>query len=206
MLESYLEAKLGGAALLGVGAIGAFKDTPGQMIDLANETAFSNENADQAFVGSRGLSPGTVFDSTLGSGAAVGGTALGGALGMAGGAAVGGGIGSLLRETSISKDVNMAENFAEKIPLIGGKKIPLIGGKNILKAGKGGSMRAKAMLGVAGAVVGGAFGASAYTRSYVNRNRDFFQQNPYNRGSAMQAASTAAYGDIVLGMHNTRRG
>jgi hypothetical protein len=57
-----------------------------------------------------------------------------------------------------------------------------------------------------GAIAGGAFGAATYSRSYVNRNRDFFQQSPYNRGSAMQAASTSAYGDMVLGMHNSRRG
>lgn len=57
-----------------------------------------------------------------------------------------------------------------------------------------------------GAIAGAAIGAGAGIASYVNRNRDFYESNPYSRGSAMQASSTGAYGDIVLGMHNSRRG
>lgn len=194
------------AAMLGVGAIGLTKDLPGEMIDLGNEAAFGNENADKAFLGQRGLSAGTMLDANLEGGAAVGGTAIGGVLGAAGGGAIGAAAGSMLKDAKFSKDINIPKNFAEDIPLVGGKKVRFIGGKNLFKAGMGGSPKAAAMIGIAGAVVGGGFGAATYGRSYVNRNRDFFQQNPYSRGSAMQAASTSAYGDIVLGMHNSRRG
>lgn len=109
----------------------------------------------------------------------------------------------------LSKDVNMPKKFAKDIPLVGGKDIPMVGGKKILSAGKIGKGRGRAVgmgLAAVGAIGGAAIGGTAYAKSYVNRNRDFFEQSPYSRGSAMQASSTNAYGDMVLGMHNSRRG
>jgi hypothetical protein len=201
-------------ALIGVGvaagAIGLGQSTVGAAVDAGNDIAFGDPDADKYFLGSRGLSPGTLLEGTLGSsGAAATGTIAGGALGMAGGAALGIGTAGMLRNTEFAKDINIPKNFADDIPLMGGKKVPLLGGQNLFKAGKMGSARGRAVafgLGAVGAIAGGAYGASTYTRSQVNRNSDFYKQSPYSRGSATQAASTNAYGDMVLGMHNARRG
>lgn len=76
-------------------------------------------------------------------------------------------------------------------------------GKTLFKAGKQGKLGA---LIAGGAIVGAAVGGTAFARGYSSRNREFMQQSPYNRGSAMQANSTQAYGDVVLGMYNSRRG
>ncbi len=138
----------------------------------------------------------------MGSGFAAGGTVAGGLLGAAGGAAVGMGASSMLKEAKFANDVNIPEKFADDIPLLGGKKVPM-GGKTLFKGGVSSKARG---LGLIGAAVGGTIGASAFVSSHINRNRDFYKANPYSRGSAMQASSTGAYGDIVLGMHNSRRG
>lgn len=191
---------------LALGA-GILSSTARPALEVGNE-AIGDPNADRAFLGSRGLSPGSVLDANMGTGFAAVGTGLGSVAGAAGGGLLGVGIGSLLKDVDIEKDIKIASKIADDIPIIGGAKIPL-GGKTLLKAGKMSGGRAKAAmfgLGAIGAVAGTAFGASQYARSYVNRNKDFFESNPYSKGSAMQASSTGAYGDIVLGMHNSRRG
>lgn len=196
-------------AMGGIFAAGAIGSSARSILDLGNEAAFGDKDADRYFLGERGLSPGSLFDASVGTGVAVGASAAGGVLGAAAGGAAGVSAGSLLRGTDVKRDINIAEKFADDIPLIGGKKVPLVGGKKILSAGKMGSGRGRAVmagLGIAGAITGAGIGASAYTRGYVNRNKEFYQSNPYSRGSAMQASSTGAYGDIVLGMHNSRRG
>jgi len=169
---------------------------------LGNEAAFGDQNADRYFLGQRGLSPGSVVDAVGGPAASVASPIVGGALGAAGGLAMGAGAASMLKEAKFANDVKVPTHYAKDIPLIGGKKIPL-GGKTLFKGGVSSKARG---LGLLGAVAGGAIGATAMTASYINRNRDFYQSNPYSRGSAMQASSTGAYGDIVLGMHNSRRG
>jgi hypothetical protein len=182
----------------GAFAAGLLKDVPGEAIDIGNEAAFGNEDADKAFLGSRGLSAGTVLDSTIGDGAVIGGTLAGGVIGAAAGAAVG--MGASKGLTEALKNTNVPGTIAEDVPLIGGRRIP----QSILKAGTH-SPKVRG-LGAVGAIAGAAIGGSAFINSYVNRNRDFFESNPYSRGSAMQASSTNAYGDLVLGMHNSRRG
>lgn len=186
------------ALLGGVFAAGMLKDVPGQMIDIGNEAAFGNEDADKAFLGSRGLSAGTVFDSTIGQGAMVGGSIAGGVIGAAFGGMAGVGVSRGLTEAL--KNTNIPGTIAEDVPLIGGKKIP----QSLLKSGTY-SPKVRGF-GAAGAIAGAAIGGAAMIGGYVNRNRDFFESNPYSRGSAMQASSTNAYGDLVLGMHNSRRG
>lgn len=148
------------------------------------------------------MSPGSVLDAVGGPAASVASPIVGGALGAAGGLAMGAGAASMLKEAKFANDINIPEKFSDNIPLLKGKKVPL-GGKTLFKGGVSSKARG---LGLLGAVAGGAIGATAMTASYINRNKDFFQSNPYNRGSAMQASSTGAYGDIVLGMHNSRRG
>jgi len=59
-----------------------------------------------------------------------------------------------------------------------------------------------------GAAIGGTIGAAvpvAGVRAYTKHNRDFFTQSPYGRSSSANA-ELSAVGDIVLGMHNSRRG
>jgi hypothetical protein len=189
-------------ALGGVFAAGVVGNSARSFLDLGNEAAFGDKDADRYFLGQRGLSPGTMLDSNIGSNVAAGGTIAGGILGAAGGAAAGIGASSMLKEAKFANDVNIPSKFADDIPLIGGKKVPM-GGTTLFKGGVSSKARG---LGLAGAAVGGVIGASAFVSSHINRNRDFYKANPYNRGSAMQASSTGAYGDIVLGMHNSRRG
>jgi len=59
-----------------------------------------------------------------------------------------------------------------------------------------------------GAAIGGTMGAAAPMAgalSYTRHHRDFFTQSPYGRSSSANA-ELSAVGDIVLGMHNSRRG
>jgi len=200
-------------ALGGIFAAGLVGSSARSVLDLGNEAAFGDEDADRYFLGQRGLSPGSLLDSVTGSGFAAGGTVAGGVFGAAGGGMLGAGLASVLKDAdkNMTKDVKIPTNFADDIPLIGGKKVPLMGGATILKANRGRSARSLAKMGrggliAAGVGVGAGIGASAFVASHVNRNRDFYKENPYSRGSAMQASSTGAYGDIVLGMHNSRRG
>jgi hypothetical protein len=144
-------------------------------------------------MGSQGLGVSGLIDATTGSGGGVagtiGGAAAGGIFGGIGAAAAG----SALKDVTLQNSLNFPE------------KMPGLGGKTILKGGTAAKMSG-GKLGVAGAIVGAAVGASAMTKGYVNRNQQFFKESPYAKGSAMQASSTQAYGDMVLGMHNSRRG
>lgn len=196
-------------AMGGIFAAGVVASSARSVLDLGNEAAFGDQDADRYFLGERGLSPGTVFDSKFGSGFTAGASLAAGGIGAVAGATVGIGGARALANASLKKDINIPKNFADDLPLIGGKKVPLIGGEKLFSAGKMSSGKGKAIiggLGLIGGMIGAGIGGSAPVASHVNRNADFFKANPYSRGSAMQASSTGAYGDIVLGMHNSRRG
>ena len=65
--------------------------------------------------------------------------------------------------------------------------------------------------GVAGTAIGAAVGATSGlmgARNLVKNNQRFYQESPYNnRNSSLNTMNnTNAVGDIVLGMHNSRRG
>lgn len=83
-----------------------------------------------------------------------------------------------------------------------------IGGGMMALGGRKAGLKAMGRVGglLGGAAIGGAIGAAAPLASMIGNNREFYSSSAYSRGSAMQAASTGAYGDIVLGMHNSRRG
>ena len=196
------KALYGVAGVAGLAGLG--NTVTGAGMDAMQDVALGDPEADAAFLGGRGLSPGTILDSTLGPNVAAAGTIAGSAVGALGGGALGLGVGAMLKDTKFANDVNVPAKFSDNIPIIKGKKVPLIGGENLFKAGKGG--KGKIAMGIAGAIAGAGLGATAYTASHVNRNRDFYRSSPYSRGSAMQASSTQAYGDMVLGMHNSRRG
>ena len=181
------------------------KKTVDPAINAANDVAFGDPEADKYFMGSQGLSLSGIIDAKTGSAGGAAGTVGGAAIGGIFGGIGAGAAGSMLKQTSLENSLNVPTHYAKDIPLIGGKKIAGIGGKTILKGGVGPRMGGGA-LGVAGAIAGAAIGASAMARGYTNRNKQFFNESPYAKGSAMQASSTQAYGDMVLGMHNSRRG
>jgi hypothetical protein len=162
-------------------------------INAANDIAFGDPEADKYFMGSQGLGISGLIDANTGSAGAaagtIGGAAIGGYFGGKGAKAAG----SVLGEKTLQNSLKFPE------------KIPGLGGKTILKGGQAAKMSGGKM-GVAGAIVGAAIGATAMTKGFVNRNKEFYNTSPYAKGSAMQASSTQAYGDMVLGMHNTRRG
>jgi hypothetical protein len=186
-----------GKAAFGLGAVGLFgagmiNNSARSVVDAAGETAFNDPNADRAFMGEQGFSPGGIMDSMATSGGAQLGVAASAGLGALGGGLVAGALG---------KTIKSGSGLEEAVKV--SSKVPLIGGKTLLKAGKAG--KAPGLL-AAGIIGGAALGATQFAGRYVERNKQFFQQSPYSRGSAMQASSTQAYGDIVLGMHNSRRG
>ena len=59
--------------------------------------------------------------------------------------------------------------------------------------------------GVRGAIIGGAIGTTAALANRISNNQEFYSQSPYS-SSGSTAANLNATGDIVLGMHNSRRG
>lgn len=58
---------------------------------------------------------------------------------------------------------------------------------------------------IAGAATGAALPTSAFLGGHVARNQEFYRQSPYSSSSST-ASQLGASGDIVLGMHNSRRG
>jgi hypothetical protein len=69
----------------------------------------------------------------------------------------------------------------------------------------GGTIGSAMSRGFRGAVVGGALGAAGALSNRLSNNRQFYTESPYSV-SGSTAASLNATGDIVLGMHNSRRG
>jgi hypothetical protein len=198
-----LSSKPGKAMVLGgLFAAGALKTSYRSAVELNNQAAFGNDDADKFFMGEQGLSPSGLLDASTGSKAGVIGSIAGGigggALGLALGKRANKGANEMLGEAGkmLTKDVKIPE-------MIGKFKVPGIGGKTLLNAEIKGSMHG---LGALGAIAGAAIGGTALLRGHLNRNKEFLSQSPYSRGSAMQAQSTQAYGDMVLGMHNSRRG
>lgn len=194
-----------GLVLGGAFAAGVAKKTVDPAINAATDIAFGDPEADKYFMGSQGLGAGGLFDAKTGSAGAAAGTIGGAAAGAIFGGLGAGAAGSMMKQQTFQNGLKVAQNFGTGIPLIGGKKVPLVGGRSIIRGGARAKIGGGA-LGIAGAIAGAAIGASAMTRGYTNRNKQFFNESAYAKGSAMQATSTQAYGDMVLGMHNTRRG
>lgn len=127
------ESKMAMAGVVGLaGMAGLTKSVARPTIDLAGEAAFGDENADRYFLGERGISPGSLLDAHLGSGAAAAGSIAG--LGV--GAAVGGGLGAMARnaikDAKFANDVKIPKTFSKAIPLLGEKEVPLLGRKNFI--------------------------------------------------------------------------
>ena len=160
-------------------------------------------------------------------GAAAGGALMGGTLGAAAGgmlgarkgiksgvagaligAVVGGGMGTLASD-GIGGQTVAGAGLGGVAGGIGGA---LLGAKS------GGSTFGKVAKGIVGGVMGAGMGATIggaapitaagiSTKSYMNDNAEFFASSPYSgRGTQQIMNDTGASGNIVLGMHNSRKG
>lgn len=170
-----------GASLIVGGAFmaGMAKHAAPAARDAAMDVAFGNPDADKYFTG-RKLSPGVVADAMIPGGKSGTATMALGGIGALAGAAIGGGIGGTF-------------------------------GRGVRGAIAGG---------IAGIGLGAGLGAA-----YINRNKEFMLSSPYSgnrrldrrtmeyipwteqRNTSTQTArELSASGDVVLGMHNRRRG
>ena len=91
-----------GAVAAVAGISGLVSQTARPALEVGNEV-IGDPNADRAFLGSQGLSPSSIIDATMGTGAAAGGTITGGVLGVAAGGMVGAGVGAALKNTEIEQ-------------------------------------------------------------------------------------------------------
>ncbi len=167
-----------GAIIAGAATAGIVKNAAPAARDAAMDVAFGDPNADETFLG-RKLTPGAVFDAAI-PGSSTGRNTMA-AMGL--GATLGGVVGG------------MAKGF------------------------KGG------VLGAAFGATAGLAGSAAMGVGYINRNERFINESPYvgtrrlNRDmtyggklygqrntSSQTAQELNADGNIVLGLHNLRRG
>lgn len=186
-------AALGALGIMGLGAA----DTVGPTAaDAMMEVGLGNPEADQYFLGS---------DSSF---RYLAGTLLGGNLGSAMRATA---LGDYLRENPYSPTAGV---------IMGGSALGTAVGAGAgfglaQKALRGSEMGfgKKSLLKGAASIVGAATGFSvgfggtavAPVATHASQNRQFLSQSPYS-GSRSTASSLNASGNIVLGMHNSRRG
>jgi len=182
----------GGGSPRGLAAIGAAAFAAGVINeagpaarDAAFESTLGTSDADRYFTGRK-------FSTRF-----LAGTAMGGPLGGA------------LQSTAPSDMLATGSAAVTGNPVgyaAGGSAIgALTGGGVAALAGTG--FKGKALGAIGGAIVGGAVGGSlpfAAAGQYARSNKEFFSQSPYGRSTANNDLS--AVGDIVLGMHNSRRG
>jgi hypothetical protein len=172
------------AVMIGAGILGMANAVAPEAVDFAMEGAFGDENADRYFTG-MDLSARTLVGQATG--------------GILGGAIRGS---DPMQQYMINPVAPspMATGVGGSITgaLLGGA----IGG--VKKGFKGGAIGATLGM-LAGGIAGGAAAAAAPI-GYMRQNRDFFTQSPYSPLGSSQTQALNATGDIVLGMHNSRRG
>lgn len=130
------------------------------------------------------------------------------------GASMGGPMGGALMATSpgdyfaVNPEV---PNPAATIPI--GTAVGAMAGGTVGALRGSGSIKSRIFKGALGAagggMIGGTVGAAIPTAgalSYMSNNRQFFSQSPYAPSSARTMMDLNATGDVVLGMHNARRG
>ena len=186
-----------GALGIGALALGVGSQVGPATKDAALGAAFGDENADRYFTG-RDLDSRFLVGSMMGGvgGGMLQATAPGDVLATNAGFP-GGGPG-VLASSATTGAVGAAA---------GGVTGSLIGGAigGAFSMGKAGKMAGGAMGGLAGLALGASLPSAAIIGGHINRNQDFYQQSPYS-GSSATASQLSASGDIVLGMHNSRRG
>jgi hypothetical protein len=176
---------IGGAMVAGFGGKTSEAAIAGTM-----DVAFGTPDADNYMLGGRDLSPSLAMGATM--------------PGLAGAPA----------RFKNAADLGMY-GYGNPAAIMAGP--PVAAGLGMLMGGVGGAMaKAKKIPytggirgALAGALVGGAVGLAgsvqAATQPY-RRNPDLFRNSPYYNTSLSNAERLNASGDIVLGMHNTRRG
>jgi hypothetical protein len=169
-------------ALMGAAGAAGFANTAGPAVmDATMDVAFGTPDADRYFTG-RDLS-------------------LRGAIG----ASAGGPLGGALMATSPGDF--FAVNPTIPSPVVTAPLFGTVGSGIGAMAGSGVKGR------IAGGIIGGIAGAGVGfvapaigAANYVRNNSQFFSQSPYAPSSARAYADLNATGDVVLGMHNARRG
>jgi hypothetical protein len=172
------------AVMIGAGVLGMANAAAPEAVDFAMEGAFGDENADRYFTG-MDLSARTLV-----------------------GQAAGGIVGSAIRNTDPLQNYMINPVAPNPVALGVGGSITggLLGGAigGAKKGFKGGALGATLGM-LAGGIAGGAI-ASAVPLGYMRQNKEYFTQSPYTPLGGTQASALNATGDIVLGMHNSRRG
>lgn len=149
----------------------------------------------------------------LGIGAGIGGV-IGGIAGRGKGALIGAGIGGFLGGTGGMGSVGSAPFVTAGGAVAGAVAGGVKGFQGGVKRGIAGTILgaiggAAGGAALSGAMIGGSVApALAATRAQMSNNQLFYQQSPLrSKSSTMELMSqTNAVGDIVLGMHNSRRG
>ena len=172
------------AVMIGAGILGAANVAAPEAVDFAMEGAFGDENADRYFTG-MDLSARTLIGQSTGG-------ILGGAIRAT----------DPMQQYMINPVAPSPMATGVGGTVVGGLLGGVIGGAK--RGFKGGALGATLGM-LAGGIAGGAAAAAAPI-GYMRQNREFFTQSPYSPLGSTQAQALNATGDIVLGMHNSRRG
>lgn len=197
MATSGMSGKAVGGLMFGAAAVGGISTVGSAAVDASMDVAFGAPDADKFFVGEE-LSSRYLL-----------------------GRAIGGPVGTMMQATDPSAAITFSggeEIAAPRNMAIGGIAGTAVGGG--VGAGVGaalGGFSSNPRGKLAGAIIGGIFGATAggaagatqplrSTAELYRDNRAFFSETAYGRSrSAQNAMALNAVGDIVLGMHNSRR-
>ena len=186
-----------GALAIGALALGAGSKVGPAVRDASLGAAFGDENADTYFTGRK-------LDSRFLAGSMMGGVG-----------------GKILRATapedSLATNYSIAGNagtlmgtsaFTGAVGGVAGGTIgSVVGGVvgGAFSMPRIGKVAGGAIGGLSGLALGGSLPSSALIGGQIASNQEFYKQSPYS-GSAATASQLNASGNIVLGMHNSRRG
>lgn len=176
-----------GALLAGMGLKGFYDQVAPATIDASMDVAFGDPQADQKVIGTD-LTPSMMY----------------GASGLPGSTAA--------RRLFPSNAIRHGVNVGGRAALIGGPAVGAgIGGLGAALLGKkfGLKGRGLAAASAAGAFIGGGAGLAGGVAGPINTaraNQQIMSQSPFYNQSALNAERLNASGNIVLGMHNQRRG
>lgn len=181
----------------------AIGGTTGTLLKASSGDYWGMENP--IFPGQTLMGTGTGGAKGLGIGVGIGGALgglVGGRKGMAVGAGIGGLIGGIAGLGAIPSATVMPVAGTAIGAVVGARK------KGLKGALAGGALGALAGGAAGAATIGGSVAMTAMpVKGYIENNQRFFSESPYaGRTSGTIANSLNASGDIVLGMHNSRRG
>ena len=171
-----------GVALAG-GALAGLSNVANAGIDNAMDIAFDNPQADRAVLGTD-LSPSLLLGEA--------------------------GLGAISGAARNMNALKYGVNTGPGLPIATTAGAAALGGMG--GAGLGFKMKGiKGMLagGAIGSIVGGSVGGGigiAPTAAYLRQNQQLLKESPFSNTSLVTADALNASGDIVFGMHNSRRG